>query len=56
MADNTIKDDLRYYLQTGRDVLLCKLDGLSEYDVRRPLVDTGPNLPRSLLELAHAGT
>ena len=35
---------LHRYLQTGRDALLWKLDGLSEYDVRRPLVPTGTNL------------
>jgi hypothetical protein len=38
------KADLRRYLQIGRDVLLWKLDGLSEYDVRRPMVPTGTNL------------
>jgi hypothetical protein len=38
------KDDLRRYLQAGRDALLWKLEGLSEYDVRRPLVPTGTNL------------
>jgi uncharacterized protein DUF664 len=38
------KDDLRTYLQRGREALLWKLDGLSEYDVRRPLVPTGTNL------------
>jgi uncharacterized damage-inducible protein DinB len=38
------KADLRKYLQTARDALLWKLDGLSEYDVRRPLVPTGTNL------------
>ncbi len=32
------------YLQAARDALLWKLDGLSEYDVRRPLVPTGTNL------------
>lgn len=32
------------YLQTGRDALLWKLEGLSEYDVRRPLTPTGTNL------------
>jgi uncharacterized damage-inducible protein DinB len=35
---------LHRYLQTARDVLLWKLAGLSEYDVRRPLVATGTNL------------
>ena len=38
------KDDLRHYLQRGREALLWKLEGLSEYDVRRPLVPTGTNL------------
>lgn len=32
------------YLQIGRQVLLDKLDGVSEYDARRPLVPTGTNL------------
>lgn len=40
----TPKHDLQHYLQAGREVLLWKLDGLSEYDVRRPLVPTGTNL------------
>lgn len=38
------KATLRKYLQEGRDALLFKLEGLSEYDVRRPLVATGTNL------------
>jgi hypothetical protein len=38
------KADLRHYLQQVRDVLVWKLDGLSEYDIRRPLVPTGTNL------------
>jgi uncharacterized damage-inducible protein DinB len=38
------KADLHRYLQIGRDALLAKLEGLSEYDVRRPLVRTGTNL------------
>ena len=38
------KADLRSYLQAGREALLWKLDGLSEYDIRRPLVPTGTNL------------
>ncbi|MFE7858783.1 DinB family protein [Streptomyces sp. NPDC057403] len=32
------------YLQDARDALLWKLEGLSEYDVRRPLTPTGTNL------------
>jgi hypothetical protein len=38
------KADLLRYLQDGRDALLWKLDGLSEYDIRRPLTPTGTNL------------
>src|SRR6186997_1203604 len=38
------KKTLHRYLITGREALLWKLDGLSEYDVRRPMVPTGTNL------------
>jgi len=38
------KAELHDYLQGAREVLLWKLDGLSEYDVRRPLTPTGTNL------------
>jgi hypothetical protein len=38
------KADLRHYLQAGRDAMVWKLDGLSEYDIRRPLTPTGTNL------------
>ena len=44
MTDSDYKADLRRYLQDSREALLWKLDGLSEYDVRRPLVPTGTNL------------
>lgn len=44
MADADTKADLRRYLDMARDALLWKLDGLSELDVRRPLVPTGTNL------------
>jgi hypothetical protein len=44
MTPMTKKDELRHYLQRAREALLWKLDGLSEYDVRRPLVPTGTNL------------
>lgn len=43
MATDT-KADLLRYLQDARDALVWKLDGLSEYDVRRPLTPTGTNL------------
>jgi uncharacterized damage-inducible protein DinB len=38
------KADLERYLQIARDVLLWKMEGLSEYDVRRPMTPTGTNL------------
>ena len=44
MSESDPKADLRRYLQEGREALLWKLEGLSEYDVRRPMVPTGTNL------------
>jgi uncharacterized damage-inducible protein DinB len=44
MTDLDPKADLHRYLQSAREALLWKLDGLSEYDVRRPLTPTGTNL------------
>ena len=38
------KADLHRYLKAARAALLWKLEGLSEYDVRRPLTPTGTNL------------
>lgn len=38
------KEDLHRYLQLAREAMLWKLDGLSEYDVRRPMTPTGTNL------------
>ena len=38
------KADLHRYLKAGREAILWKLDGLSDYDVRRPLVPSGTNL------------
>jgi uncharacterized damage-inducible protein DinB len=38
------KAELARYLQRARDALVWKLDGLSEYDIRRPMVPTGTNL------------
>ncbi|KJF25014.1 DinB family protein [Rhodococcus sp. AD45-ID] len=38
------KDDLQRYLQSARDALLWKLEGLSEYEIRRPMTHTGTNL------------
>lgn len=44
MTEAEFKSDLRSYLQEGRDAMLWKLDGASEYDIRRPLTPTGTNL------------
>jgi uncharacterized damage-inducible protein DinB len=44
VAEHDPKTDLQRYLQAGRDAVLWKLEGLSEYDARRPLTTTGTNL------------
>ena len=44
MLDSDGKADLHRYLQDARDALLWKLEGLSEHDIRRPLVPSGTNL------------
>ena len=44
MDDNDPKAVLHRYLRAARDALLWKLDGLSEHDLRRPLVPTATNL------------
>jgi hypothetical protein len=38
------KKQLHLYLRGARETLVWKLDGLSEYDMRRPLTPTGTNL------------
>ncbi|MFG2115929.1 DinB family protein [Streptomyces sp. NPDC048718] len=38
------KDDLHRYLKSAREAVVWKLDGLSEYDIRRPMTPTGTNL------------
>lgn len=43
-AADGYKADLVHYLQEARNVVLPKVDGLSEYDARRPLTPTGTNL------------
>ncbi len=47
------KADLHRYLQRGREDVLWKLEGLSEYDVRRPLTRTGTNLLGLVKHLAY---
>jgi uncharacterized damage-inducible protein DinB len=44
MAGSDPKAVLHRSLQTAREALLWKLDGLSDHDVRRPMTPTGTNL------------
>ena len=44
MGSMAAKEDLVHYLQIARESLVWKLDGLTEFDVRRPMVPTGTNL------------
>ncbi|WP_111719768.1 DinB family protein [Homoserinimonas sp. OAct 916] len=44
MADDDSKEVLHRYLRAGREAVIWKLDGLGEYDLRRPLVPSGTNL------------
>src|SRR3954453_14998744 len=44
MASLDGKGDPHVYLQGARETLLWKLEGLGEYDIRRPLTPTGTNL------------
>lgn len=44
MIDEFAKDFLHADLRSSRATMLWKLDGLAEYDVRRPLTPTGTNL------------
>ncbi|MFD8596628.1 DinB family protein [Kitasatospora sp. NPDC059646] len=51
---NDPKRALKTYLQDARDAVLWKLDGLSEYDVRRPVTPSGTNLLGVLKHLTGA--
>ena len=44
MTGTDTKADLHHYLKAARDAVVWKLEGLSEYDARRPLTPTGTNL------------
>jgi hypothetical protein len=44
MIDEFAKDHLHDHLRWAREALVWKLDGLCEYDIRRPLTSTGTNL------------
>lgn len=43
-AGDPLKGHLVRYLDTARDNVLWKLEGVSDYDLRRPLTPTGSNL------------
>jgi uncharacterized damage-inducible protein DinB len=43
-SGDDVKTTMHRYLRTERDQLLTKIDGLGEYDMRRPLTPTGTNL------------
>lgn len=43
-TSDAMKTDLHRYLQRGREDLLWKLEGVTEYGARRPLTPTGTNL------------
>jgi uncharacterized damage-inducible protein DinB len=52
MAISDPKTELHAYLDEARSALVWKLDGLSEYDIRRPLTPTGTNLLGLIKHLA----
>jgi uncharacterized damage-inducible protein DinB len=47
------KDTLSRYLQNAREAMVWKLEGLSEYGVRRPMTPTGTNLLGLVKHLAN---
>jgi hypothetical protein len=52
VLESVPKHDLHRALQTARETLLWKLDGLSEFDIRRPMTATGTNLLGLIKHLA----
>ncbi len=44
MPTDALSRDLQHYLQQSRDSVVASLDGLSEYDIRRPMTPSGTNL------------
>ena len=44
MIDQFAKEHLHDHLRWAREALVWKLDGLADYDIRRPLTSTGTNL------------
>ena len=53
VIDDFAKEYLHSDLRDVREVMLWKLDGLSEYDIRRPLTATGTNLLGLVKHLTH---
>jgi Protein of unknown function (DUF664) len=53
VIDDFAKEYLHGDLRDIREVMLWKLDGLSEYDTRRPLTSTGTNLLGLVKHLTH---
>ncbi|USQ76821.1 DinB family protein [Ornithinimicrobium cryptoxanthini] len=49
------KETLHRYLKNAREALLWKLDGLDDYDVRRPMTPTGTNLLGLVKHVASVG-
>lgn len=47
-----MKEELVTYLQSAREAMVWKLEGLSEYDARRPMTPTGTNLLGLIKHLA----
>ena len=43
-VETSVAPDLHRYLQQSRDTVLGSLDGLSDYDIRRPMTPTATNL------------
>jgi hypothetical protein len=61
LNDAEVKADLQRYLHIARNVMIWKLDALSEYDIRRPLTPTATNLlglvkHLAAVELGYFGT
>jgi hypothetical protein len=52
MTGSDPKADLHRYLQAAREAVMWKLDGLSEYDIRRPMTPTGTSLLGLIKHLA----
>ena len=55
MIDEFAKEYLHEELHWNRDAILWKLDGLSEYDIRRPLTASGTNLLGLIKHLSYSG-